>query len=68
MSVHPVAQGGIEANIGAKKIDTMKQSPATTAVRPVRPPSAMPAPLSMKAVMGEHPNRAPIEMKVASVQ
>ncbi|CAF3630929.1 unnamed protein product [Fusarium graminearum] len=38
------------------------------AVNPVLPPSAIPAPLSMKAVTGELPNKAPTEMKAASVQ
>lgn len=66
--VQPVAHGGTEAKIGAKKTDTMKHSPVTMAVRPVRPPSAMPAPLSMKAVTGDEPNMAPIDMKAASVQ
>jgi hypothetical protein len=66
--VHPVAHGGTEAKIGAKKTDTMKHSPVTMAVSPVRPPSAMPAPLSMKAVTGDEPNIAPIDMKAASVQ
>lgn len=68
MSVQPVAQGGMEANIGAKKMETTKHKPATIAVRPVRPPSAMPEPLSMKAVTGEQPSNAPMEMKAASVQ
>lgn len=68
MSVEPVAQGGIEARIGAKKRLTRKQNPVETAVSPVRPPSAIPAPLSMKAVTGEQPNNEPIEMHAASVQ
>jgi hypothetical protein len=50
ISVHPVAHGGTEANIGAKNIDKMKQSPVVTAVKPVLPPSAIPAPDSMNAV------------------
>ena len=36
----PVAQGGMEANIGAKKMDTKNSRPVTTAVMPVFPPSA----------------------------
>lgn len=63
-----MAQGGIEARIGAKKRLIRKQAPADIAVSPVRPPSAIPAPLSMKAVTGEHPKREPIEMHAASVQ
>jgi len=68
IKVHPVAQGGIEAKIGAKKMDIKKQSPVTTAVSPVRPPSAIPAPLSTNAVTGEQPSREPMEMQNASVQ
>lgn len=68
MRAHPVAHGGTDAKMGAKKTDTTKQSPVTTAVRPVRPPSAIPAPLSMKAVTGLEPKSAPIEIKTASVQ
>lgn len=66
--VHPVAQGGIDAKMGAKKIDTRKQMPVMIAVRPVRPPSAIPAPLSTKTVTGEHPSRDPNDMQAASVQ
>jgi hypothetical protein len=66
--VHPVAQGGMDAKIGAKKMDMRKQRPVVMAVRPVLPPSAMPAPLSMKAVTGEHPKSAAMEIHAASVQ
>lgn len=66
--VQPVAQGGIEANIGAKKMEMMKQTPVVIAVKPVFPPSAIPAPDSMNAVTGETPNNAPMEMQMASVQ
>jgi len=38
IKVHPVAQGGILANIGAKKIDIRKQAPVVRAVKPVLPP------------------------------
>lgn len=68
INVQPVAHGGSEAKIGAKKMETKKHNPETMAVIPVRPPSAMPAPLSMNAVTGEDPNKAPMEMKKASVQ
>jgi hypothetical protein len=63
-----VAHGGIDAKMGAKKMDTMKHRPVTMAVKPVRPPSKMPAPLSINAVTGDEPSSAPTEMKVASVQ
>ena len=46
-SVLPVAHGGMDAKIGAKNIETTKQSPVVIAVRPVLPPSAIPAPDSM---------------------
>lgn len=54
--------------MGAKKTETTKHRPVTMAVRPVLPPSAMPAPLSIKAVTGDEPSREPMEMKLASVQ
>src|SRR5438477_275491 len=66
--VHPVAHGGIDAKIGAKKIEIRKHMPVVMAVRPVRPPSAIPAPDSINAVTGERPNNDPIEMLIASVQ
>lgn len=54
--------------MGAKKIEIRKQKPVVMAVRPVRPPSVIPAPDSMNAVTGEHPKREPIDMVMASVQ
>jgi hypothetical protein len=66
--VQPVAHGGIDANIGAKNIEMKKQIPQVIAVRPVFPPSAIPAPDSIKTVTGEHPSREPIEIQKASVQ
>ena len=47
ISVHPVAHGGIDAKMGAKNIETIKQRPVVIAVNPVLPPSAIPAPDSM---------------------
>jgi hypothetical protein len=64
----PVAQAGILAKIGAKKTEMKKQSPAAIPVRPVFPPSEIPVALSMKAVTGDVPNNAPIEMEKASMQ
>ena len=46
-SVLPVAHGGMDAKIGAKNMEIMKQKPVVIAVRPVLPPSAIPAPDSM---------------------
>ncbi len=68
IKVQPVAQGGIDAKIGAKKIDIRKQTPVVIAVSPVLPPSVMPAPDSINAVTGEQPRRLPIEIIMASVQ
>ena len=47
-----MAQGGIDANIGAKKSDMRKHIPLTQAVSPVLPPSNTPALDSMKTVTG----------------
>jgi hypothetical protein len=66
--VQPVDHGGKDANIGAKNIEIRKQIPQVMAVSPVLPPSAMPAPDSIKVVTGEHPRSAPMEMQNASVQ
>ena len=43
----PIAQGGILAMIGAKKILSKKKKPQKTAVRPVRDPASTPAADSM---------------------
>jgi hypothetical protein len=67
ISVPPVAHGGIEAKMGAKKIEMKKHNPVTIAVIPVLPPSEIPAPDSMKAVTGERPKREPIEMPKAAI-
>lgn len=66
--MQPVAHGGMDAKIGAKKTAMIKHSPVTMAVKPVRPPSAIPAPLSINAVTGEEPNNAATEINAASVQ
>jgi len=42
MRAPPVAQGGMEAKIGAKKREMKKHTPVVIAVRPVRPPSWIP--------------------------
>jgi len=67
-NVQPVAHGGIEASIGAKNMEIRKQRPVVMAVRPVRPPSVIPAPDSINAVHGEVPKREPMEIVKASVQ
>jgi hypothetical protein len=64
-NVHPVAHGGIDAKIGAKKMEIKKQIPVVMAVMPVFPPSEIPAPDSMNAVTGESPKREPIEIPKA---
>lgn len=65
--VQPVAHGGIEAKMGAKKIEMKKQIPVTIAVIPVLPPSEIPAPDSINAVTGERPKSEPIEMPKAMI-
>src|SRR6266536_5654434 len=60
MSVQPVAQAGILAKIGAKKMLIKKHNPVVQAVRPVAPPSEIPAPDSMNAVTGGVPKSEPI--------
>jgi hypothetical protein len=67
-SVQPVAQGGMDAKMGAKKTEMKKQRPVVMAVRPVFPPSLMPAPDSTKAVVGGVPRRAPMEIPKASTR
>jgi hypothetical protein len=47
--VHPVAHGGMDAKIGAKNMEMRKQRPQVMAVKPVLPPSAIPAPDSITA-------------------
>lgn len=58
----------MDAKMGAKKTEATKHRPVKMAVSPVRPPSAMPAPLSMKTVTGDDPSKAPMDIKAASVQ
>ena len=64
----PVAHGGIEAKIGAKKMAMKKQRPVNMAVKPVAPPSEIPAPDSIYAVTGGQPIKAPMEMPMASTE
>lgn len=62
----PVAHGGKLAKMGEKKMEMKKPNATVKAVIPVRPPSAIPAPDSTKAVQGELPKQAPTMMLVAS--
>lgn len=64
--VPTVAQGGILAMMGAKKIDKKKKIPQNMAVKPVREPASTPAPLSMKDVTGERPKIEPNIVEIAS--
>lgn len=66
IKTQPVAQGGMDAKMGAKKTLMKKQRPVITAVRPVLPPSEIPAPDSTNAVTGGTPNTAPMDMLMAS--
>lgn len=54
--------------MGAKNNETKNNRPVVMAVKPVRPPSAIPAPDSTNVVTGELPNKDAIEMQTASVQ
>jgi hypothetical protein len=67
-SAPPVAQDGMEAKIGAKNTETKNATPVNIAVRPVLPPSEIPVALSMKAVTGDVPMRAPMLILNASTQ
>lgn len=67
-NAQPVAHVGMLLKMGAKNNDMKKRKPVVIAVKPVRPPSAIPAPDSTNAVTGEQPKREPIEMHIASVQ
>lgn len=67
-SAPPVAQEGIDAKMGEKNTHMKNAKPVTIAVMPVLPPSAIPVALSMKAVTGEVPMRAPMLMEKASTQ
>jgi hypothetical protein len=62
----PVAHGGMEAKIGAKKIAMKKHRPVNIEVKPVAPPSEIPAPDSIYAVTGVQPIREPMEIPIAS--
>lgn len=62
IKVQPVAQDGMLAKMGAKKSEMKKRNDVMSAERPVLPPSAIPAALSMNAVDGELPMSAPMEM------
>lgn len=64
--VQPVAQGGIEAKIGAKNTAMKNAKPVMHEVRPVLPPSEIPAPDSTNAVTGGLPKSEPMEMEMAS--
>lgn len=66
--VQPVAHGGMDAKMGAKKIEMIKQRPVIIAVKPVLPPSAIPEPDSINAVTGDVPSKAPIEIDNASTE
>lgn len=68
MRAGPVAHGGTEEKIGPNIIAKRKKRPVVMAVSPVQPPAAIPAPLSIKAVTGEQPKRALMDILIASQQ
>ena len=65
-SAGAVAAEGTALTKVAKNADNAKQIAVTTEVKPVRPPAAIPAALSTKVVVLDVPNKAPIEVAVAS--
>ena len=67
-SAPPVAHAGMDAKMGAKKTEMKNMMAVTIAVMPVLPPSAIPVADSMKAVTGDVPISAPMEMENASTQ
>ena len=67
-SAPPVAHGGMDAKIGAKKTEMKNMIPVMMAVIPVFPPSAIPVADSIKAVTGDVPINAPMEIENASTQ
>ena len=62
-----VAADGTKATIGVMNRPMVKRRATTTLVRPVRPPSSMPAALSIYVVTVEVPRRAPNVVPMASV-
>lgn len=67
-NAQPVAHVGMFEKMGAKNNETKNNRPVVMAVKPVLPPSAIPAPDSTNVVTGELPNKDAIEMQTASVQ
>ena len=61
-----VANEGIVINNGEKIIATKNNTPVTTAVRPVLPPSATPADDSTNVVVVDVPRIAPADVAIAS--
>ena len=68
ISVHLVAHGGMDAKIGAKKMEMKNEIPVKMAVKPVLPPSEMPAPLSIYAMTSRDPKREPIDIQQQGMQ
>ena len=65
-SAGAVAKLGMARKIGEKNSASRKKRPDTTAVRPVRPPSAIPELDSTKVVMVEVPRQAPTMVPMES--
>lgn len=66
ISAGAVANDGIVTNKGEKITATKNNNPVTTAVRPVRPPSATPADDSTNVVVVDVPRIAPADVAIAS--
>ena len=59
ISAGAVAKDGIAVKIGANNVEIRNKNPATTAVKPVRPPAATPEEDSTKVVTVDVPSTAP---------
>jgi hypothetical protein len=68
MSAPPVAHGGMDAIMGAKKMLRKKEKPQRTAVKPVRAPASIPEPDSMYEVTGVRPKMLPKIVASASTE
>ena len=66
ISAGAVAKAGTDCANGAKKRHAANSAATVTAVKPVRPPSLIPAPLSMYEVVLDVPTNAPTTVAAES--
>mgnify|MGYP007130418482 CR=1 FL=1 len=62
ISAGAVANDGIAVKSGANNVEIRNKNPATTAVKPVRPPAATPEEDSTKVVTVDVPHTAPTQV------